>query len=149
MRIVHKITSSSQEQSLISLMKTFDYDVLERIEDNGVIDFHFIKNKNPKYYKELKRLEKEYFSYEKFSIIPVIICVVLALGLITGFLVTKIINGSNFDYVMWFLSLLLPALLFIMAGVGYFIYKYFRIFKKVEENKARQAEIIKEAQKLK
>ncbi len=149
MRIIHRVISNEKQSSYIEFMKNFDYELLERFIGEKTTDLHLIQDDTTSYHKQLRNLEKEYFSLEKFSLIWTIILVVIAFLCITAFFVVKLCLGEDFSYPVWFASLFGPALLCILLSTGIFIYKYFKIVKNVEQNKQRQNQILDEIKKLK
>lgn len=148
LKVIHRVISNDKQEEYIEFMKNFDYELLERFIEEKTTDLHLINFKNKPYTKQLAKLEKEYFSYEKLSIFPPIFFSAIAFLAITAFLILALVLKPNFDYTFWFLVLLLPAIALILLSVGLFIYSYFKVLKDPMKNKKRQQEIIEECKRL-
>lgn len=148
-KVIHRYIETSKQEAYIEFMKNFDYELLERFIDKDMTDLHFIKYNDKPYSKKLNQLERMYFSYESFPLKYIIGITIFGIALVTTFLVLRFTLGSNFDYVFWFLCLLLPAILLILCGVGIFVYKYFKMFKDPEKAKKEQQNILLQIKKIK
>lgn len=149
MKVIHRVIKNEEQEQYVKFMENFDYLLLERFIEEKTTDLHLIKFNDKPYSKKLNKLEREYFSYEKISILPFVILSALAIIAVTTFLILFFVLGEQFDYSFWFLTLLLPVFSIVLLGVGLFTYKYFKIVKEPVKNKKRQEEILKEIELLK
>lgn len=136
-----KVNSYSVSRS-VYLMGLFDWKLVkEDKKENAPSILYFERNENVPYYQEMLEVEKE-ISPKLLPFWVLIIPVCLAFLLVTLFLILYLVMKPNFDTVLYFCSLFVPAMLLLLCATGlfYFRSKQLMNYLKNEEVLVKNAE---------
>ena len=117
-------TNLINEKAVIDKHLIFEWKCLERKQENKTITLKFQRDDSVPYIKELEQLELEYGDYKLGSMIPAVALPCAALVLLTIFLICFITMRDNFNFLVYFLSFNVPALLCVVGG---FIFMFLRV----------------------
>jgi hypothetical protein len=151
MEKIVKSISKAKQDSLIQDMALFEYKVGE-IKDglDEQVHISFIRDeKDIAYLRELKKLEKKYFSEEReLKNWPIIAMSLGAVLLLTALLVIYMVSKPNFNN--WFYLILgLPALLLMSASTIYFYLRYKQVKERVDNPEEKKKKILELLETLK
>lgn len=111
------ITNEINEKQQIESYLIFKYKVIDRKLEGKKVTLTIERDDSLPYIEDLRKLEKEYGGYKIGSMLPTIIFPALSILLFTAFLIIFLITKENFNFVVFFCSLVAPALVFLVGGV--------------------------------
>lgn len=132
------ITNPLNEKLVLDTHLLFEWKCLEKKVVGGNIQYNFSRDDSKPYHEELVKLEKEYGEYKMRSLIPTFIFAGIAFILITAFFVCFVLNRANF--LIYFLSMVLPALAFLFAACIFTILRYLS-YSKIMKEKPEKDEV--------
>ena len=132
------ITNPLNEKLVLDTHLLFEWKCLEKKVVGGNIQYTFSRDDSKPYHEELIKLEKEYGEYKMRSLIPTFIFAGIAFILITAFFVCFVLNRANF--LIYFLSMVLPALAFLFAACIFTILRYLS-YSKIMKEKPEKDEV--------
>jgi len=127
-------TDSVNEKCVLEKHELFLYKCEERQYIGKRIKIRFSRDDSPKYIEELKKLEETYPKYKIGSMLPTFIFPAIAIILFTVFLVLFVLNKENFNLLLYFGVLAVPAILCLFASV-LFMFLRARMIKRIEIEK--------------
>ena len=128
------ITDQVNEKQILDTYLLFEYKCKEKKTQGKKIIYEFERDDSVPYINELKNLEYQYGSYKVGSMLPTMILPVISFVLFTVFLVLMFALGENFNLLLYFLTLVLPALLFLAASALFMVMRI-RSINKIEKEK--------------
>lgn len=128
------ITNQNNEKQILDSYLIFEYKCLEKKYQGNKVIYRFQRDDSVSYIDELRKLENEYGGYHIGSMLPTIILPVISIILFTIFLVLMFVLKDNFNLILYFCSLILPALLFLFLG-AVFMFLRIRMINKIEKEK--------------
>lgn len=128
------ITNQYNEKQILDSYLIFEYKCLEKKYQGNKVIYRFQRDDSVSYIDELRKLENEYGGYHIGSMLPTIILPVISIILFTVFLVMMFVLKDNFNLILYFCSLILPALLFLFLG-AVFVFLRIRMINKIEKEK--------------
>lgn len=146
-KIVKKLPKSNFS-TLCKEMEAFGWEILNQQDDNNYILITFSRDEKIKNIEEIKKLEEAYFSIKLLPFWPIIFFSVFSFILYTVYFVLALIYKKNFDYLLYSLSILLPATLLLLSATIYtgLRFKSFKIYSMNENN--NKIAIIRKAKEL-
>lgn len=141
------ITNPLNEKLVLDTHLLFEWKCLEKKVVGGSIQFTFSRDDTKPYHKELVELEKEYGEYKMRSLVPTFVFAAIAFILITAFFVCFVLNRANF--LVFFLSLVLPALAFLFAACIFTVFRYLSYSKIMKEKPEKDKVYLEEIKALK
>lgn len=132
------ITNPLNEKLVLDTHLLFEWKCLEKKVVGGNIQYSFSRDDSKPYHEELVKLEKEYGEYKMRSLIPTFIFAGIAFILITAFFVCFVLNRANF--LIYFFSMVLPALAFLFAACIFTILRYLS-YSKIMKEKPEKDEV--------
>ena len=136
-----KVNSHSVSRS-VYLMGLFDWRLVkEDKQENAPSMLHFERDENVPYYQEMVEIEKE-ISPKLIPFWVLIIFVALAFGLVTTYLFLFLALRPNFDKMLFFYILFIPAMVLLTIDTVIFYLRSKQLMKYLqnEEELVRQAE---------
>ena len=136
-----KVNSHSVSRS-VYLMGLFDWRLVkEDKKENAPSMLHFERDENVPYYQEMVEIEKE-ISPKLIPFWVLIIFVALAFGLVTTYLILFLALRPNFDKMLFFYILFIPAMVLLTIDTVIFYLRSKQLMKYLqnEEELVRQAE---------
>ena len=127
-------TNEINERQLIDTYSIFEYKCIERTVKGKRVTLKFVRDDSVPYIAELKKLEYQYGGYHSGSFLPTLLLPGLSFVLFTVFLVLMLTLKDNFNLMLYFFTLVLPALLFLALGVVLMILRA-RMIGKIENEK--------------
>lgn len=127
-------TNEINERQLIDTYSIFEYKCVGRTVKGKRVTLKFIRDDSVPYIDELKKLEYQYGGYHIGSFLPTLLLPGLSFVLFTVFLVLMLTLKENFNLMLYFFTLVLPALLFLVLGVVLMILRA-RMIGKIENEK--------------
>ena len=142
-------TFSSNVSSLVSLYEKFSYslDFIEE-KDNYVI-LHLKRSKDIAHYKQIKKLERDYFNPLKNKLITLIILTILTFIALTAFIIVSFSLKDVYSLDILLLSAGLPALIILLISLGYGIYFAYNAKNIEKESRMKKESILKALDNLK
>lgn len=142
-------TFSSNVSNLVSLYEKFSYslDFIEE-KDNFVI-LHLKKSKDIPHYKQIKKLERDYFNPLKNKLITLIVFTILTFIALTVFIIVSFILKDVYSLDILLLSAGLPALIILLISLGYGIYFAYNAKNIEKESQMKKESILKALDNLK
>ena len=142
-------TFSSNVSSLVSLYEKFSYslDFIEE-KDNYVI-LHLKRSKDIAHYKQIKKLERDYFNSLKNKLIILIVLTILTFIALTVFIIVSFILKDVYSLDILLLSAGLPALIILLISLGYGIYFAYNAKNIEKESRMKKESILKALDNLK
>lgn len=131
------VTNLNNEKLVLDKHLLFEWKCLNRQYHGSKVEIKFQRDDSVSYFSELKKLENEYGEYKIGSMIPTIICPAISIIMFTVFLVLFLVNRENFNFLLYFLSILLPAIAIFLVGVAFMLLRYFSV-KKIGEEKPKK-----------
>ena len=128
------ITNQINEKQVLDTYLLFEYKCLEKKQQGNKIIYEFERDDSVPYIHELRNLEYEYGSYKVGSMLPTIICPLISFVLFTVFLVLMFVMKDDFNVILYFCSLMLPALLFLAMSALFMVLRI-RMVNKIEKEK--------------
>ena len=132
-------TDLMNEKLVLDKHLLFEWKCLDRKYVGSHVEMRFVRDDSVPYIKKLRKLEKSYGDPRIRSMIPTIILPIISIGLFTAFLVVFFINRDNFNFLLYFLSLLLPAIICLLGAVVFMILRS-RAIGKIETEKSKKEE---------
>ena len=139
------VTNSLNENLILDTKLLFEWKCLEKKVVGGKIILSFSRDNEKPYYDELLKLEKEYGDYRIPSLLPSFILAGLSFILITVFFILYLVDRSH--YIVYFLSIVLPALACLLGAMVFTVLRYSSYNKLIKEKPEKDqvfAEKIKE-----
>ncbi len=142
-------TFSSNVSSLVSLYEKFSYslDFIEE-KDNFVI-LHLKRSKDIANYKQIKKLERDYFNPLKNKLIILIVLTILTFIALTVFIIVSFSLKDVYSLDILLLSAGLPALIILIISLGYGIYFAYNAKNIEKESRMKKESILKALDNLK
>lgn len=128
------ITNATNQRLVLDKHSLFEWTCVRITNIGSKIEIKFQRDDTVPYYQELKKLEQEFGEYKIGFMLPTIICPCISIVLFTVFLILFFANRDHFDFLLYFLSILLPALLIFLVGAGTMFLRLMK-FKKIETEK--------------
>ncbi|MBO4855776.1 MAG: hypothetical protein J5511_00180 [Bacilli bacterium] len=130
-------TNEINERQLIDTYSIFEYKCTERTVNGKRITLKFVRDDSVPYIDELKKLQYQYGSYNVGSMLPTLLLPAVSFLLFTAFLILMFALGEKFNLLLYFCTLVLPALLLLILGVVFMILRI-RIIGKVQSEKPKK-----------
>ena len=143
------ITNQMNEKQILDTYLLFEYKCLEKKQQGKKIIFEFERDDSVSYIKELRNLEYQYGSYKVGSMLPTTILPIISFVLFTVFLVLMFALGDNFNLLLYFLTLVLPALIFLALSAVLMVLRIRSINKIENEKPLKDQEYRQKIEKLK
>ena len=143
------ITNQMNEKQILDTYLLFEYKCLEKKQQGKKIIFEFERDDSVSYIKELRNLEYQYGSYKVGSMLPTTILPIISFVLFTIFLVLMFALGDNFNLLLYFLTLVLPALIFLALSAVLMFLRIRSINKIENEKPLKDQEYRQKIEKLK
>ena len=142
------ITNPNNEKLVLDKHFLFLWKCEEKKNVGNHVEIRFSRDDSAPYIEDLKKLENEYPDYKIRSMVPTLILPVISILLFTAFLIIFLFNRENFNFMLYFLSLLLPAILFLVASVLFMIYRTYSFNKIAREKPEKEQEYQAKINKL-
>ena len=130
-------TNEINERQLIDTYSIFEYKCTERTVNGKRITLKFVRDDSVPYIDELKKLQYQYGSYNVGSMLPTLLLPAVSFLLFTAFLILMFALGEKFNLLLYFCTLVLPALLLLILGVVFMILRI-RMIGKVQSEKPKK-----------
>lgn len=142
-------TFSTNVSSLVSLYEKFSYslDFIEE-KDNFVI-LHLKRFKDIPHYKQVKKLERDYFNPLKNKLITLIVLTILTFIALTVFIIVSFMLKDIYSLDILLLSAGLPAFIILLISLGYGIYFAHRAKNIEKDRRMKKDSILKALDNLK
>ena len=121
----------------------FEYKCVEQKTQGRNIYFKFQRDDEIPYIDELRKLEASYPTYKIGTMSMVSLMPIVAIALVTIFLVVYLTNRSSFNFTLMFSLLMIPALLVLVLTVLLTIFRLKRI-RRIDTEKPKVDEEYKE-----
>lgn len=121
----------------------FVYKCVEQKTQGRNIYFKFQRDDEVSYIDELRKLEASYPTYKIGTMSMVSLMPIVAIALVTIFLVVYLTNRSSFNFTLMFSLLMIPALLVLVLTVLLTIFRLKRI-RRIDTEKPKVDEEYKE-----
>ena len=128
------ITNQINAQLVIDKYLIFKWKCLEKKYIGSKIEIHFSRDDSLPYIDELRKLENEYGEYKVGTMLPTYILPGVSMVLFTVFIIIFFVNKDHFDFLPYFLSLILPALICLVLAF-IFMFLRSRTIGKIEKEK--------------
>ena len=130
-------TNEINERQLIDTYSIFEYKCTERTVNGKRITLKFVRDDSVPYIDELKKLQYQYGSYNVGSMLPTLLLPAVSFLLFTVFLILMFALGEMFNLLLYFCTLVLPALLLLILGVVFMVLRI-RMIGKVQSEKPKK-----------
>ena len=130
-------TNEINERQLIDTYSIFEYKCTERTANGKRITLKFVRDDSVPYIDELKKLQYQYGSYNVGSMLPTLLLPAVSFLLFTVFLILMFALGEMFNLLLYFCTLVLPALLLLILGVVFMVLRI-RMIGKVQSEKPKK-----------
>ena len=145
--LTKKVITSDLEET-IETYKIFGWEV----SDKSILGYKtmvvFNRDTDMPHYQEIVALEKKWNKETDFPAWPTYLFIILALLTITVYLIVSVLTGFT-DKLLYFLSIMLPGLVFFMLGAGYFYLRTHKIQKIIETYYEKRREYRLEIERIK
>ncbi len=142
------ITNNINEQLVLDKYLIFLWKCEKKEYVGGQVVYTFSRDDSIPQIEEVRKLEKEYGEYKIGSMLPTFIFPALAMVLLTVLLILYIIQKENFNIILWFCSLGIPAILCIVASAIFMILRSMTVKKISTEKPIKDAEYKKKISEL-
>ena len=130
------VTNFINEKNVLDKHDIFLYKCLERKIIGKKIEIRFSRDESLPYNKEVDDLEKTYPNYHIGSMVPTFICPVISMLLMTVFLILFFVLKPNFNFLLYFCVLLIPAIISLVTAVLVMILRV-NVINKIEKEKPK------------
>ena len=142
-----KIVTTDLEET-IKTYAVFDW----KVESKNILGYKtsvtLVRDTETPYYNEIKDLEKKWNKEMDYPAWPTYLFIALALLTITAYLIVSVITGFQ-NKLLYFLSIMLPGLLFFLIGTIFFFIRTKKIEKIIVKYYERRHDYAIEAKKIK
>ena len=142
------ITNSNNEKLVLDKHFLFLWKCEEKKVVGGHIEIRFSRDDSVPYIDELRKLENEFGEYRVGTMLPTIILPAISMVLFTVFLVIFLLNRDNFNFPLYFFSIVLPALLLLLASMIFMFLRTSKINKIAREKPLKEQEYQAKIDKL-
>ena len=142
------ITNSNNEKLVLDKHFLFLWKCEEKKVIGGHIEIRFSRDDSVPYIDELRKLENEFGEYRVGTMLPTIILPAISMILFTVFLVIFLLNRDNFNFPLYFFSIVLPALLLLLASMIFMFLRTSKINKIAREKPLKEQEYQAKIDKL-
>ena len=134
------ITNSMNEQLVFDKHTLFLWKCEEKKVVGKNIEFRFSRDDSLPYIEEIRKLENEFGEYHVGSMLPTIVLPAISIVLFTVFLIIYLFNKDNFNFSLYFFSILLPALFFLLVAMVLMFLRTNKINKITREKPLKEQE---------
>ena len=134
------ITNPNNEKLVLDKHFLFLWKCEEKKVIGNNIELRFSRDDSVPYIEDLRKLENEFGEYKIKSMLPTIILPAIAIVLFTVFLIVFLFNRENFNFLTYFLALIVPALILIMGSVVFMVLRTRTINKIAREKPEKERE---------
>ena len=127
-------TNDLNERQLLDTYSIFEYKCVQRTVKGKSIILKFERDDSVPYINELKKLQYQYGSYRVGSMLPTLILPAVSFIFLTIFLVLMFALGDKFNWLLYFFTLVLPGLIFLILGVVLMVLRV-RMIGKIQSEK--------------
>ncbi|MBR0295374.1 MAG: hypothetical protein IJQ67_05685 [Bacilli bacterium] len=143
-----KKINTTDIDDFIKLEAIFDYELVSKDIRGNKTYLTFKRETSTPYFEKIVELEKKWNKEMNYPAWPTYVLIALALITITGYLVVSFITGFE-NKLIFFLSIMLPGLLFFVLASLYFIFRAKKIEKILAIYYEKRREYQIEANKIK
>lgn len=134
------ITNSYNEQLVLDKHILFLWKCEEKKTFGNRIELRFSRDDSVPYIEELRKLENEFGEFRVGTMLPTIILPAVAIVMFTVFLIIYLFNKDNFNFPLYFFSIMLPALLCLVAAMGFMVFRTYKIDQITKEKPLKEQE---------
>lgn len=134
------ITNSNNEKLVLDKHFLFLWKCEEKKVIGNHIEIRFSRDDSVPYIDELRKLEYEFGEYHVGTMLPTIILPAISIVLFTVFLIIFLLNRDNFNFPLYFFSIVLPALLLLFASMVFMFLRTSKINKIAREKPLKEQE---------
>lgn len=134
------ITNSNNEKLVLDKHLLFLWKCEEKKVIGSRIELRFSRDDSVPYIEELRKLEIEFGEYRVGTMLPTIILPAISMVLFTVFLVIFLLNKDNFNFTPYFFSIILPALILLLASMVFMFLRTSKINKIAKEKPLKEQE---------
>lgn len=134
------ITNANNEQLVLDKYLLFLWKCEEKKTFGNRIEIRFSRDDSVPYIDELRKLENEFGEYRIGTMLPTIILPGVSIVLFTVFLIFYLFNKDNFNFPLFFFTILLPALLCLLVAMVFMILRTITISKINKEKPLKEQE---------
>ena len=142
------VTNPNNEKLVLDKHFLFLWKCEEKKTMGSHIELRFSRDDTVPCIDEIRKLENEFGEYHIGSMLPVLILPGISIALFTVFLVVFFVNKDHFDFLLYFLSLLLPGILCLLASMGLMTLRTLKINRIAKEKPLKEAEYQEKINKL-
>ena len=142
------VTNPNNERLVLDKHELFLWKCEEKKTIGGRIELRFSRDDTVPYIEDLRKLEEEFGEYKIRSMTPTLILPVISMILFTVFLVIFLLNKDNFNFLLYFLSLLLPAILCLIGSILVMTFRTMAINKIAREKPIKEEEYRKKISEI-
>lgn len=134
------ITNNNNEKLVLDKHLLFLWKCEEKKVIGSRIELRFSRDDSAPYIEELRKLEIEFGEYRVGTMLPTIILPAISMVLFTVFLVIFLLNKDNFNFIPYFFSIILPALILLLASMVFMFLRTSKINKIAKEKPLKEQE---------
>ena len=144
------ITNAINAQIITDKYLIFEWKCLEQ-KSIGVnkLELRFARDDSVSYINELRKLEEEYGDYKVGTMLPTFILPGVSMALFTAFIIVFFINRDHFDFLLFFLTLVLPAIICLALAFLFMLLRSRTIAKIDREKPEKDREFREKVRNLK
>ena len=117
MEIKNVATDTINEQLVLDKYLIFLWKCEEKKVVGNQVIFTFSRDDSIPQIEEVRKLEKEYGEYRVGSMLPTVVFPLLGIVFLTVFLILYLVQKENFNLLLFFFALGIPAILCIIVSV--------------------------------